>query len=172
MPHGLRRINHKYQIAASGDGPKFLNRLDRTINIGAMDNNDQPGGWNNGIFYVASRNGPGLRNRKVTDFNTLLLQFLQGTGNGIMLKAAGDDMVARFKQPFQSDVDRIGTIQREDDSFDFGSPDKAGNQGAGFLNHSHGSDGKAVAAVAGVAALFSEELVHSPVDAFRLGPGG
>jgi len=95
------------------------------------------------VQFAAVRGG---NDRK---FNPVGREKAQGPHDRIVFQARRDDMISRFEQTDQGDIEGLGGIFREDDPQGVIDIEKTGQGFPGFMNDAAGIDGKPVTGASG-----------------------
>ncbi len=98
----------------------------------------------------------------------LVLQRPDRAQRGVVLEVRGDDVVAGIDEAEDGQVERVGRVVAEHRAVRIGSAEEAREQLPRLVHHRPGLQAQVEAAAARIHAVAPVELVHRPVDDFRL----
>jgi hypothetical protein len=108
---------------------------------------------------------------RLCDLHAALAQRVKRAHDRVVLERPGYHPVARFKQPFQRQAQRVGAVQGENDPLGSWRVEQAANLLTGLVNNALRIYRHPVRAATRVGAVFAHCRVDGAIDFFRLWPG-
>ena len=165
----LAAIDHEGDAVFLADLADLFDGLHRADDVGALRADHHLGVRTNSFFELLRMHITRRIKRQVSDLdNPLFLQMIERTKHGVVLQHRGDDMRALLRQTLNQDVQGIGGVVAERQTFLIGTAvEELGEHPACFRQNLTRLNTGVIARTSGAHTVNTIEMIHKLVNLIR-----